>query len=193
MSRATIVFAPDPSDGRLLAAARDVAERRLRDLDHEVTVLDLADFEPVLSADERAAYNSDRPLLDDETIAAADAVGNSQVLVFIYPTVLFTLPPVVKGWLDRVLVPGVAFTMTTSGHTRRGLRHIDRLVGVSTYDTNWWHTRRAGDSGRRILARNLRACMRLTTRVRWVPSYNGGHDARSADSFLARVERAVAR
>lgn len=191
MNRATIVFAPSPTAGPLLNAARDAAERRLREREHEVSVLDLIRFQPVLSPDERTAYHSDQPLLEEETIAAAEAVRTSRVLVFVYPTVLFTLPPNVKGWLDRVLVPGVAFAMTSSGHTRRSLRHVDRLVGVSTYDTTWWTTRRAGDSGRRILARNLRACTRLTTKVRWVAQYatDGGT---APDSFVRRVERAVA-
>lgn len=187
------MFAPSTPDGSLLRAARDAAERRLRERGHDVSVLDLSGFDPVLSAAERAAYHSDRPLLGDETMTAAEAVRTSRVLVFVYPTVLFTLPPVVKGWLDRVLVPGVAFSMTPSGRTQRGLRHLDRLVGVSTYDATWWHTRRAGDSGRRILARNLRACTRVGTRVRWVAAYVP-HDRspRSPKEFLGRVELAVA-
>jgi NAD(P)H dehydrogenase (quinone) len=193
VTEATIVFAPAPGGQPLLAEACETAERRLRQRGHAVTMLDLGEFDPVLSPSELSSYYSDRPLLADETIAAAEAVGRSNTLVFIYPTVLLTLPPTVKGWLDRVLVPGVAFRMTSSGRIRRGLRHIDRVVGISTYDTTWWLARRRGDSGRRIVARNLRACTRLTTRTRWVAAYTGADgSAPPPGPFLRRVAHAVA-
>jgi NAD(P)H dehydrogenase (quinone) len=32
-------------------------------------------------------------------------------LIFVYPTWWYGLPAMIKGWLDRVLVPGVAFLM----------------------------------------------------------------------------------
>jgi NAD(P)H dehydrogenase (quinone) len=32
-------------------------------------------------------------------------------LIFVYPTWWYGLPAMIKGWLDRVLVPGLAFLM----------------------------------------------------------------------------------
>lgn len=203
MSQATIVFAPsgDPATGLLLDEARAAAIGRLEAAGHDVAVLDLTNFDPVMTTEERLAYHSPRPLIDETTSGYANAIRSSRVLVFVYPTVMFTVPAAIKGWLDRVMVPGVAFTMSATRRPQRGLRHVERLVGVSTYDASWLQTQRVGDSGRRILARNLRMCTTMSTRVRWVPMYRTDLGTAEADGdgsagrrarFLARVARAVA-
>jgi len=38
-------------------------------------------------------------------------VRSADGLVFVYPTTLSTVTPGIKGWIERTLVPGVAFTI----------------------------------------------------------------------------------
>ena len=51
-------------------------------------------------------------------------------LIFVYPTWWYGLPAILKGWLDRVLLPDVAFLMPDGANKtiRPGLQHISRLV-----------------------------------------------------------------
>jgi NAD(P)H dehydrogenase (quinone) len=90
---------------RSLAAAAVVAlDRR-----HPVRVLDLVvdGFAPAMSAEERRAYHTDQPILDPQVRLHADLVMAAGVLVFVYPTAWWSPPPVLKAWLERVIVPGV--------------------------------------------------------------------------------------
>ncbi len=172
----------------------DAAASSLRSAGHTVTVLDLTTFCPVLSREEREAYVTERPLVDATAAEHAEVLLSSDGLVVIYATTLSTLPPALKGWLDRVLVPGVSFTIDESGRTRRGLLGLDRLVGISIYDDTWWSTKRSTDSGRRILMRNVRFCGRVNLRTAWLPLYSaaGADDARIG-RFVRKVERRMVR
>ena len=62
-----------------------------------------------MSPDERLAYHSDRPILDPLAERHAGIVKQAEALVFVYPTWWSTMPAILKGWLERVLVPGVGF------------------------------------------------------------------------------------
>jgi NAD(P)H dehydrogenase (quinone) len=164
---------------------------------HMVTELDLTaeGFQPVMSTAERRAYESGAPLMDDVIARHSALVLEADLLVFVYPTTLSTLPPSLKGWLDRVLVPGVAFSLAPdSNKVLRGLDRVRHIVGISTYDESWFEVKRGNDNGRRTLLRVLRLCAGLRTRTSWVALYEaGGADNTRRQAFLARVERTVGR
>ncbi len=185
---------PDARKDKIIQLIRDTAAGCLRTAGHTVTVLDLTTFCPVLSREEREAYTSERPLIDDTAAEHAEVLMSSDAVVVVYATTLSMLPPTLKGWLDRVLVPGVSFTIDESGRTRRGLLGLDWLIGISIYDDTWWSTKRTLDSGRRILLRNLRFCGRMTLRTAWLPLYGAASaDEARVGRFVRRVERRMVR
>ena len=67
-----------------------------------------------------------------------------------------------KGRLDRVLPPDVAFIMPKEpGQTiRRGRDHITRLGVFATCGASWWLARLIGAPGKRILMRGVVCCWR---------------------------------
>jgi len=83
-------------------------------------------------------------------VKAADA------LVFVYPTTLFGVPPVLKGWLERVMVLGVAFVFDAKRRIRPGLTNVRRLAAVTTTRHSRRVTWRARDLGYRTIMRTLR-------------------------------------
>jgi NAD(P)H dehydrogenase (quinone) len=134
-------------------------------------------------------------MMDDVIARHSALVLDADALVFVYPTKLSTLPPALKGWLDRVLVPGVAFSLAPdSNKVLRGLENVRHIVGVSTYDKSWFEMKRANDNGRRTLLRVLRLCAGIRTRGSWVALFQADRatDAQRL-AFIGRVERAVAR
>ena len=161
---------------------------------HEVTVLDLYDagFDPVMSRDERAAYHTDTPILDPLTRRYADLVLSHDALVFVYPTWWGSLPAMLKGWLEKVLVQGVGFRLE-NGRVRPGLTHVRRIVGISSYGSSWWVTKVLNDGGRRTIARALRMSAGRRAATTWIGCYSidtAGAAERAA--FLDRVEHTMA-
>ncbi|WP_157440975.1 NAD(P)H-dependent oxidoreductase, partial [Aestuariivita boseongensis] len=99
----------------------------------EVDLVDLyADgFDPVLSAEERRGYHDTA----SNTAPVADYVARLQAadaLVFVFPVWNFGYPAILKGFIDRVFLPGVSFVLQ-DGEVRANLRNIRKLAAVTTY------------------------------------------------------------
>lgn len=168
----------------------------LRAAGHDVTVLDLcADgFRVAMSATEREAYHGDTPVLDPLVAAHAEVVRDAETLVFVYPTWWSGLPAVLKGWLERVLVPGVAFVFDErTGRVRPGLGGVRHIVGISTYGSPRSYVSLVNDNGRRIITRALRMSCGIRTRTHWIGLYaiDTSTDTERRE-FAARVERELA-
>ncbi len=151
-------------------------------------------FRAAMSHDERVAYHSDEPILDEQVREHAQLLRRADTLVFVYPTWWGGPPAVLKGWLERVTVPGVGFVFDErTGKVKPGLHHVRRIVGISTYGSRWWAVKLLHDSGRRLLTRALRMSCGLRARPTWLALY--GMDTREHDdraAFLTRVERRLA-
>lgn len=190
--RALVVVAnPNPASyGHALA---DAACAGLRAAGHDVDVVDLyaTGFRAAMSTAERVAYETDQPILDDQVAEHVDLVQRAQLLVFVYPTWWSGLPAILKGWLERVMVPGVGFRFDTDGRVRPGLDHVRRIVGISTYGSPRAYVAAINDNGRRTLARTLRLSCGWRTRTTWLGLYR--MDTRTDADRAAFVERVRAR
>ena len=189
--RVVVVLAhPDPNSFNHAIAS--TACTALTSAGHDVTMLDLyaEEFRSAMSLDERLAYHSDRPILDPMVEHHAGIVKQAQALVFIYPTWWSTVPAILKGWLERVMVPGVGFVFDEQHRVRRGLTHVDRIVGISTYGARWLYVKAIHDNGRRILLRALRLNTAVLTRRSWLGLYKiNRRTAAQREQFLQRVDR----
>jgi NAD(P)H dehydrogenase (quinone) len=158
---------------------------------HHVDVIDLLDssFEPVMTSAERRAYMTNDPISDPVVQHYAELVGQAELLIFVYRSRLTTIPPSVKGWLEKVLVPGVAFHFDAQGKVRPSLTQVRRIIGITAYNDGWFAVRRQFDAGRRTITRALRLNTGWRTRTQWI----GLYDALAATSeqraaFLSRIE-----
>lgn len=192
--RALVVHAhPDPDS--FSRALRSAVERGLAAAGHDVDVIDLyaEDFVAAMTEEERRAYSGDSPIRSDHVARHAELVKRAEALVFVYPTWWWGMPAIMKGWLDRVLVPGVAFTLGEGRRPTPGLRHVRRLVGVSTYGASRLEMRFFNDSGRRTIARTIRMLTRRRARTTWLAMYRLDQASeRERRSFLDTVEAKMA-
>ena len=194
--RALVVVAHPCDDGFTKA----IAERAVAGLTaagHSVDVLDLYEvgFSAAMTRDERLAYETDAPILDPLVAEHAALVKAAEILVFVYPTWWSGLPAILKGWLERVLVPGVGFTLDEeTNKVKPGLTHVRRIVGISTYGSPWLAVKLVNDNGRRIISRALRMSCGVRARVSWL-ALTGMDTTTAADrtAFLADVEKKMAR
>lgn len=191
---AVVVAHPSPSSYCHALAVR--AEAGLRAAGHEVVVLDLhrLGFRTAMTAEERHAYHEDQPILDPMVAEHAAIVQRAEALVFVYPTWWSGLPAILKGWLERVMVPGVGFRLDErTNKVRPGLGHMRHLVGISTYGSPRSYVRMVHDNGRRIITRALRMSCGPRVRTQWLGLYAlDTSTVLQRQEFLARVERQMA-
>lgn len=190
--QALVVIAHPCDDSYTHAAARSAARGLIR-AGHAVDTIDLyADgFRAAMSLDERLAYETNQPILDQQVADHARRLRCAEILVFVYPTWWSGQPAMLKGWFERVMVPGVGFRFDErTGKVRPGLGHVRRIVGISTYGSPRTYVKLINDNGRRILTRALRmSCGRLA-RTNWLALYamDTTTDADRTE-FLERIER----
>jgi NAD(P)H dehydrogenase (quinone) len=155
--RALVVFC-HPCTESFNAAVRDLVLAKLTAAGAEVRLNDLyrRDFRPVLSWGEWKGYLN----CPDNVASVAEDVEDIRwcdTLIFVYPTWWYGLPAMLKGWLDRALLPDVAFLMPDGKNKtiRPGLRHIERLGVFTTCGASWLVTQVVGAPGKRTLTRGV--------------------------------------
>jgi putative NADPH-quinone reductase len=182
---------PESYHGALRAAALAGLGRA----GHEVDLLDLyaEGFDPVLGAEERRRYHDvDRNQQGLESCVAR--LQAAQALVVQFPTWCFGPPAMLKGFFDRLLMPGVAFDLSDPANVRPSLGRIGKLAGIVTYGrprhAAWW----MGDPPKKLVTRYLRWFIAPGARVDYLALYHlnvatGADRAR----FLQRVEQRMER
>jgi NAD(P)H dehydrogenase (quinone) len=155
--RALVVYC-HPSPHSFTAAVRDLVLAKLQTAGAEVRLHDLYErgFSPVLTRAEWEGYLT----CPDNCAPVSREVEDIRwcdTLIFVYPTWWYGLPAMLKGWLDRVLLPDVAFLMPDGANKtiRPGLRHISRLGVFTTCGASRWLTFVVGAPGRRTLRRGV--------------------------------------
>lgn len=157
MTRALVVFC-HPKPDSFTGAVRDVALARLAAKGAEVRLIDLyaRAFDPALSLAEWEGY-LDTPANRAPVAEDVASLQWADTLIFVYPTWWYALPAVLKGWLDRVFLPEVAFLMPAGENQtiRPGLTNIRRLGVFTTCGASWWLTAFVGAPGKRMLMRGI--------------------------------------
>ncbi|MFZ5751404.1 MAG: NAD(P)H-dependent oxidoreductase [Pseudomonadota bacterium] len=155
--RALVVYC-HPCRESFTSAVRDLVIAKLARAGAEVRLHDLyaQGFHPALSWAEWKGY-LDTPANRAEVEAEVADIQWCDTLIFVYPTWWYGLPAMLKGWLDRVLLPDVAFLMPDAANRtiRPGLRHITRLGVFTTGGASRWLTWLVGAPGKRTLMRGV--------------------------------------
>lgn len=127
-----VVAHPDPRSLTHAVATR-IAEAGAG---HAVEIADLAaeGFDPRFSAADLAAYHKRMPMPAD--VAAEQArVDRASDLVLVYPVYWWSMPGLLKGWIDRVFTNGWAYDSAPDVKLVKKLRRLRvHLVGVGGAD-----------------------------------------------------------
>ncbi|WP_417267159.1 NAD(P)H-dependent oxidoreductase [Celeribacter baekdonensis] len=156
--RALVIYC-HPRETSFNRGIRDLVLTRLSAAGAEVRLRDLyaEEFDPVMSAYDHQIYET---VPENRQRVARDCTDLQwcNTLIFVYPTWWYGLPAMLKGWLDRALVPDVAFIMPKSEgeDIKPGLTHITKLGVFTTCGASRWLTFLVGAPGKRTLMRGLR-------------------------------------
>ena len=146
----------------------------------------------MLSAAERASYLEHTAANIAGVQSHVEALRRAEGLLFVFPTWFYGPPAMLKGWLERTWLPGVAFTLPQKKGERAGpgMQHIRWLGCITTSGSPWWWLKVMGDPGRKLFLRGLRALFARRCGVLWLQlfSMNSATDA-DRSRFLQRVEQ----
>jgi NAD(P)H dehydrogenase (quinone) len=189
-----LVLYAHPCRDSFVAALHDRVVETLRAGGHEVDDCDLyaEAFQPVLTAEERRIYH-DVPANRRPVAGYVERLQRAEALVLVFPVWNFGFPAILKGFLDRVFLPGVSFDLV-DGSVKGALPNIRRLVAVTSYGGSRLRAMLVGDPPRRLVKRAIRAAVHPFARCRYLAYYDMNRTTPEARArFLSRVEAAIGR
>jgi NAD(P)H dehydrogenase (quinone) len=192
--RALVVYC-HPVAESVCAAARDAAVAGLTEAGHQTDVIDLygENFSPVMDDVEWSRYMAMTGEVPEDLRRHVDLILSAEILVFVYPTWWSGLPAMLKGWIERVLIPGVGFSLNENRKVVPGMTHVRHIYVISTFGSPRLYVKFVNDNGRRVLGRCLRLNSGLRTKVTSLGLYAMDKQSDTGRAkFLKRVQEKLA-
>ena len=168
---------------------------------HQVDPVDLyaERFDPVMSREDRLQYHDVPENVTPELKPYVDRLMAAEGLVVVHPVWNYGMPAILKGYFDRVFMPGVSFVLEGGGAADKGtlkpnLKHIKKVAFVTSYGGDRWRTFIMGDPPRRFAKR-----WGWVTFGGWLPpEYLALYDMNNVTpdglrAFIDKVKRAMER
>jgi NAD(P)H dehydrogenase (quinone) len=167
-----LVLYAHPNPESFGAALHGAVVKGLTEAGHEVDDCDLyaEGFDPVLSEAERVAYH-DLASNIDPVAGYVARLQAAEALVMCFPVWNYGYPAILKGFFDRVFLPGVSFKLV-DGKVRPNLWNIRKLAAVTTYGGTRWRAFLMGDPPRRLVKRVVRAVCHPAVRPLYLAHYD---------------------
>ncbi len=166
----------------------------LKDAGHDVDDCNLyaENFDPVLSRHDRLTYH-DYPENTELVKSHVERLQKAEALVICTPVWNFGFPAILKGYFDRVWLPGVTFDLV-NGKVQSKLRHIRKLGAVLTYGADPFRAFVAGNPPKKIVKRVIRAQIKPFAPVKFLAHYDMNRSTEETRRrFLEKVKREMAR
>ena len=183
-----IVLHAHPVENSFNAALHRLIVERLAAAGHGVDDCDLyaENFDPRMSRAERLAYHDERTAAE-EVSPYVKRLRRADALVLSFPVWNFGYPAILKGFFDRVFLPGVSFRMA-NGKIVPSLHNVRKIAAVTTYGGSRFHAILMGDPPRKLVNRALRATVKPGAPVSYLAHYsmNLSTDA-SRKKFMTKV------
>jgi putative NADPH-quinone reductase len=168
---------------------------------HAVDAMSLYDegFEAVLSREERLGYHEVPKNLTPAVKPYVDRLRAAEAIVFVHPVWNYGYPAILKGFFDRIYLPGVSFAMvggsaTDKGRLVRTLKNIRKVAYVTTYGGDRLRTMLMGDPPRTIAMRWAWALYSTPLPPKYLALYDMNNQTEAGlKAFIARVKREMAR
>ena len=188
----TLVLYAHPNPESYGAALHVAVLEALKAKGHVVDDCDLhaEGFQPVLTREERVGYHT----VPDNIAPVADyvrRVRDAEMLVVVTPIWNFGWPAILKGFFDRVFLPGVSFDLK-DGKVSGALTNIKRVVFVTTYGASRLRAILVGDPPRKIATRVLRGVTAFKAPIIYLAHYDMNlSTGQSREAFLKKVSNAL--
>ncbi len=134
----TVIVFNHPYEGSYCNAVLDSVTRGLRTANHDIDLiyLDKDGFNPVMTAEDLKAFRDKKPI-DPKVIEYKNRLEKADHVVFIFPIWWELMPAMMKGFIDKVIFPGVAYDYVNGSNTKMKplLTNIKGVTVVTTMNT----------------------------------------------------------
>ena len=168
---------------------------------HQVDLVDLyaENFNPVLSREDRLKYHDVPDNITPDLKPYVDRLMAAEAMVVVHPVWNYGFPAILKGYFDKVFMPGVSFILEGGDGPDKGklvpnLKHIKKVAFVTSYGGDRWRTFLMGDPPRRMAKR-----WGWVTFGGWLPpTYLALYDMNNVTpdqlkGFIEKVKRVIGR
>jgi len=172
----------------------------LRAKGDEVDALNLYDdaFRAAMTRQERLDYHDVPGNLTPEIKPYVDRLRACDKIVFVHPVWNYGYPAILKGYFDRIFLPGVSFVLEGGDEADKGklvpaMKNIRKVAYITSYGGDRFRTWIMGDPPRRLAMR----WAWVTFGTRMPPKYLALYDMNNATperlaGFIERVKREMA-
>lgn len=177
-----------PVETSFHAALHGMIVERLTARGHVVDDCDLyaEDFDPRLTRAERINYQNLEQNIEPVR-RYVERLKRAEGLVLCFPVWNYGFPAILKGFFDRVFLPGVSFRMV-DGKAWPTLHNIRKIEAVTSYGGDRFRAMLMGDPPRKLIKRQLRSTVKPGAPVGFSAHYAMNlSTAASRDAFMARV------
>jgi putative NADPH-quinone reductase len=131
-----VIIFNHPFEGSFCNAILESAINGLKKAKHSVDVihLDKEGFNPVMSAKDLKGFKESKAV-DPKVIAYKSRLENAGHLVFIFPIWWELMPAMTKGFIDKVIFPGVAYNYTKRGLMKKTFTGLNGITVITTMNT----------------------------------------------------------
>ena len=114
----------------------NAVSRGLNKAGHEIDLihLDNDNFNPVMTANDLKGFVDGAPQ-DPKVINYRERINTADHLVIIFPIWWELMPAITKGFIDKVIFPGVAYDYDHSGRFPRMIKRWNKLCSVTVITT----------------------------------------------------------
>jgi NAD(P)H dehydrogenase (quinone) len=138
--KVAIVF-NHPYDGSFCNAILGAVSKGLQNANHEIDLihLDKDNFNPVMTSADLKAFRDKKPI-DPKVIEYKQRLEEADHLVFIFPIWWELMPALTKGFIDKVIFPGVVYDYKDSSNTymKPLLTNLKGVTMITTMNTPNW-------------------------------------------------------
>ncbi|MBK0369839.1 NAD(P)H-dependent oxidoreductase [Flavobacterium agrisoli] len=138
--KVVIVF-NHPYEGSFCNAILESVSNGLMKAKHTIELihLDKDNFNPAMTAADLKGFRDKKPV-DPKVIEYSNKIKNADHIVFIFPIWWELMPAMTKGFIDKVIFPGVAYDYTNESNTRMKplWNNIQGVTMITTMNTPNW-------------------------------------------------------
>lgn len=166
----TVIVFNHPYEGSFCNAILNAVTKGLQNANHEIDIMHLDNdgFNPVMSKEDLKAFVAHQPI-DPQVIDYNERLKQADHLIFIFPIWWDIMPATTKGFIDRVLFPGVAYD-----HHPRGfglvplLKNLKSITMITTMNKpKIMYSLLIGNLIRKVMLRSVFKTMRYKN-LNWI-------------------------